>query len=337
MSLGRLGAVLATFLLNVGVSSGVSLASLDDQSGLRPGHKRCEIISYIRIQKTGGSTLGEHIMPAMGRAYHQRTRGTMHYEFRKAKEIAHDCMITMLRNPVERFMSEFAMSRGLGRWHQYEDQWDWHEQDLEELRSLHAIRNDSEALLAYLRAPSNPARNRQALYLLGFDRVRCNASRLPPNSRRPASHGTAGLALCAEKPPYGYPARAYDWDADHDALVARAKEQLLKTWTFGVADCFPHAIKAMARALHWDPEESYRMAVDVHTRDKRVEMPATGTADTESIAPNSQMSSSQGIGDRWRDHIDQTVKEEIRNYNRVDEELVAFAKMKLYELHGLTC
>merc|ERR1719183_1188721 len=98
-------------------------------------------------------------------------------------------------------------------------------------------------------------RNRQSLYLLGFDRVRC--------------HPLVGLdhAECSDaRPSFDHPegfspvpATAYDWDSHFDALLARAKENFSRLAAFGFTECLEDSVVRMAPALHW--EESFVRSV----------------------------------------------------------------------------
>merc|ERR1712232_747165 len=123
----------------------------------------------------------------------------------------------------------------------FQDQWDFHEKDLSWLRHLQADSNadDNATMYEYLQSPRSPARNRQARYLLGFTRVCCRG----------------GIGLCEANEPCGYPAFAYDWDRDHDKLLAQAKKHLSELRFFGLADCYMESMKFLPQASGWDPQE----------------------------------------------------------------------------------
>merc|ERR1719195_281801 len=112
-------------------------------------------------------------------------------EYRWALALAPNCIVASLRDPVERFMSEYSFFKANpGALEQ--DSWDVPTHDLPWLNRVKS-RPIADGLQEYLSSPTNPALNRQARYLLGFERVQC-AERC--------------CGVCSHGEP-GYPAYAY--------------------------------------------------------------------------------------------------------------------------------
>lgn len=128
------------------------------------------------------------------------------------------------------------------------DQWDVHANDLSEIDRILNIEDLSESFQKYLHHPRNPSRNRQTLYLLGFQRVECNKTRC------------GGNACICEPEKSGYPALAYDWDKNFTGLLELAKEHLRSLDAFGIVDCFKSSIEVMAPLLGWDLKTALELA-----------------------------------------------------------------------------
>merc|ERR1719221_268793 len=118
---------------------------------------------------------------------------TYHMEYRWALATAPNCMMMSLRDPVERFLSEFSMladdSGNLEH-----DAWDLHANDIPWLNEMKSL-NLSDRFSKYMSYPANPAFNRMTRYLLGFERVQCS---------------DRCCGICSHGEP-GYPAYAYDF------------------------------------------------------------------------------------------------------------------------------
>merc|ERR1719433_1220146 len=124
----------------------------------------CEKIAYIRPQRTAGTTLGEVIMPHMTEKYNQTQINTYHMESRWAKVTAPNCTVASLRDPVERFMSEYSMFKENSGTLEM-DEWDFHANDMPWVRQIKS-RSIADGIEEYLSSPANPTFNRQARYLL---------------------------------------------------------------------------------------------------------------------------------------------------------------------------
>jgi len=252
------------------------------------------------------------------------TEDWYHLEYNGATAISPACTITILRDPVERFLSEYNMLRGGEQRYPFQDQWDWHEDDFRVLGIIQQAKNGTRALLAALNSDRNPSRNRQALYLLGFTRVKC---------------GRWCCRVCSRDEPYGYPARAYDWDADHSALVARSKQRLMSLRAFGITDCLADSARVMAGAMGWDPNRTAALVLGNRERQQinraRLSLLAEGLgARQEAVALSRQAQTSEL---RWSQALPRWLRAEIQGIHAVDMELVAFAKQQLYERYGIRC
>jgi len=292
---------------------------------------KCKTIGYIRIQKTGSTTLGESIMPTLCAHAGQKCYGQHHWDYRDASSYGGGpgCAVTMLRDPVERFLSEFSMARGPDKFHLDEWQWDWREKDLPRLHELQGqgkdgIHDGGKAMVEYLNDPHNPTRNRQTLYLLGFDRI-----------------------------PDGYPAKAYHWHKDRDKLLAQAKSHLVSLLGFGISDCYVDSIVALADRAGWNKQAALQMARDIHKREQNREHALVqfmlssnhsffASADKREILVSTSNKERSNASSSWsrllRDRqIDPKLEAAIREANSVDEELIAFARAEWYDRYRKRC
>merc|ERR1719373_176066 len=185
-------------------------------------------------------------------------------------------------------------------------------------------RSIADGLQDYLSSPSNPTFNRQARYLLGFERVGCSEGRC--------------CGICSHGNP-GYPAYAYDFDANHDELLAKAKEALKSLRAFTLAECFPESMRAVAMSVGWNPDEAEAMARDVHmgVRKDGLQLWEMGTGFGSTDLPP-QLKAVEGRGEMaWKTVLPPSMVDIIRKKNMVDVELIEFAKGLLYERHGIKC
>lgn len=282
----------------------------------------CHDLAFLRIQKTGSTTLAGDILPAMCERYGQHCTMHRHIEFNEALRAAPRCIITMIRDPVERFISEFMMTRGRGSHLMMQDQWDYHDRDMQLLKEMRHEKDMEKAKDKFLRWPANPARNRQALYLLGFTRLPC--------TRRCCKE-------CSNAEPLGYPALAYDWDKDHDELLARAKDNLLRLHSFGVTDCYVESMKFLAQDVGWDPTEASHIAEDIHRNNQKTLSNMRKIGRNTGVVFTRSSSKTNATFTQWRQVLSQSLQKDIRDRNRIDDELVAFGKKLLYERHGIRC
>merc|ERR1719221_818217 len=286
--------------------------------------KICQKVAHISIPGTASSTLSEEIIPTMTKKYGQEQVAKYHMEYRWANALAPTCMVASLRDPVERVMSEFNGFRSPeGAQFVEQDLWDIHANDQAWAREVRANKNTTEALNEYVTSPANPTRNRQALYLLGFERVTCEQR---------------CCGVCSHGNP-GYPAKAYDWDANHDALLFEAKKRLASLNAFVIQDCFPETLETVADALGWDPEETDDLArnrVNARRNAMALTRMASGLGSGR-VALDRRVLANVTQSVKWASVLPPGMADTIRKQNAVDVELVKFAKTLLYERTGIEC
>merc|ERR1719323_2120519 len=71
----------------------------------------CQHIAYVGPQRTAGVTLARNILPSNAAANNQTLHGSIHIEYNWANATAPNCIIASLRDPVERFLSEYSAFR----------------------------------------------------------------------------------------------------------------------------------------------------------------------------------------------------------------------------------
>lgn len=265
-----------------------------------------EGMRFLRIQKTGSRTLGailkEHCLPTHLCEYFCHEDWTQTHANSWTGPI-----VTLLRDPVERTLSEFIYLRTTeeGERALQQPQWNFKNQTwAEEIRKNHI----DQALEIYLHGyPGNPSVNRQALYLLGFD-----------------SHYAAG-----EK---------YNWNRDHDYLLDQAKANLDRLTAFGITDCFLTSMKVIARQFGW-PESEVIDEAKSHQgfRHKDVaEDKTTFFQHSKFYDPHIALNENSGSL-RWRDIANHALVEDIEKTNAVDMQLFEYARQRFQDLYGETC
>eukprot|EP00439_Symbiodinium_sp_Y106_P041377 s4608_g5.t1 len=320
-------------------------------ASLPNSQQKCTKVAFLRIQKTASTTFGQEIMSKMcgktgqicSRSWDRCARGMgkcslpfgyYHLEHRYAREFVsgpgRGCVVTFLRDPVERIMSEYFMLREKHRQFLTFDQWDVHAADLRDLDAILGIKDVHQSFHQYLQHPGNPSRNRQTLYLLGFQRVRCNATRC------------GGDACICEQDDSGYPSKAYKWDEDGAVLLENAKDHLRALDAFGITDCFDQSIKVIAPALGWDTEAALKLAKDNHAlhvwrpvMEKARQIRPSGSA--TSVEGQRRLSFNGPGSNFWREFLHDDVRKEILVVNRLDAELLTFARKHFKEKHGIEC
>lgn len=276
-------------------------------------------VRLIRVQKTGGTTFGEIVMTKMCGYESPRCSYLLHKEWKEqtdnGKYQGH--LVAMLRHPVERTMSEFLFLRGIdGFICGSQNQWDFRDTDW-----MHYVQHEpstEKALFAYLNKVDNPGRNRQSLYLLGFDR---NA--------------------------YDIPGKAYDWEADRANLTEMAKARL-RTTDFGFTECFEPSVKAIARGVGWD-EKAVLATIKKETARKtsQKERHAETANLTKSRVPDmlnvtfSLPYSTTWKHDKpkgtWRNLLSSKLVNYIENWNAVDMELYEYGINLFESRYGMKC
>ncbi|CAK0839848.1 unnamed protein product [Prorocentrum cordatum] len=288
-----------------------------------PERGLCEDVSFLRIQKTGSTSFGDAIINKMCKDSGMFHRAFWHMDYNIATQSSAGCVVTFLRDPVDRFISEFAMMRGPEQNYTYgQDQWDYHVLDQPRMRELMTKQPVEDALREFVDWPGNAGRNRQALYLLGFKRVACNrgcCGLCTLEYRRPGSDPgwfpiqvpERAVSNTPKQGAGGYPARQYSWEADHDSLLATTQANLLSLRAFGMTHCYEESLEVIAREVGWDPEKALRLAKG--SRAFR--------ASTSREAKAIKAKGKELAGD-------------IRRLNRLDDELVSWALEQFRQRYG---
>eukprot|EP00929_Paragymnodinium_shiwhaense_P109172 TRINITY_DN75520_c0_g1_i1.p1 TRINITY_DN75520_c0_g1~~TRINITY_DN75520_c0_g1_i1.p1 ORF type:complete len:324 (-),score=42.97 TRINITY_DN75520_c0_g1_i1:98-1069(-) len=212
---------------------------------------------FLRIQKTGGTTFGEHIMRKFCGPESDTCKWASHIDWTTATDSWSGPVVTLLRDPVERTMSEFSFIRSKdGNYSCRQAQWDF--RNFAWFNEVASNPDEDAAFDTYLKGyPEDPSRNRQALYLLGFKRM---------------ERGTP------------VPVYTYDWDADQESTLAQAKDHLDRLAVFGITDCFVPSMQAIARGLGWPEKDVVDMAQSTHSRQHRQGQSWRETLPQEKIA-----------------------------------------------------
>lgn len=365
-----------------------SLPKAENPTARAQAKEKCKKLAFLRIQKTASTTFGQDIMSAMCSAQKQKCNvggwktcarnmpkcnlptSYYHLDFRFAYKLLHGepagraCVMTFLRDPVERTMSEFFMLREKHRQFLSFDQWDVHEDDLGPLDTILNIKDVSDSFQQYLHYPGNPSRNRQSLYILGFQRVLCKSKRC------------GGDACVCDEDASATPSKAYSWDSDSQQLLEQAKKNLQQLDAFGITDCFDVSVEVMAPLLGWDVKAAVKIAksshalhVWKHTMEKASKirpgssassnssssrrllhqlrglearqtppLPASSDAGGRASTSASRRLSFNGPGSNfWREFVTPEVRKEILAVNKVDAELVRFARTLFFERYGKEC
>jgi len=268
-------------------------------------------LHYLRIQKTGSTTFGDVIMREFCGKGSDDCRGGMHTDWSQATENGHYAgpVVTLLRDPVERTLSEFFWLRSPDGlicasapfWDFRNDTW---------LRVVQHEPNTTRALEAYLRHyRKNPSRNRQTLYILGF---------------RDGKEGSLGYNV-------KNPGATYNWDDRPGMLLRFAMQKLDNLTAFGITECWASSMRAIARAVGWNVSAVEALAASAHERKfskdglaKRDAFLAKNTKDALITSP-------------WSKLVPKKYVEEIVKWNNVDMRLYKDAKKRFSEKFGEPC
>lgn len=190
-------------------------------------------IHFLRIQKTGGSTFGEHILPHFCKAYTKKNcRGILHEDWNIVEKAPR--IVTLLRDPVERTMSEFHFLKH-AKWAFDQSQWDYGSVPKTAAQSLWKDIKDRN-ITSWLNSTMNPSVNRQTLYLAGFK---------PP--KRIPSLSTGEKVLLT---------KGIDWKKDGPELFERAKQHLASNKVvFGLADDYECSMKLFSNVFGWPADK----------------------------------------------------------------------------------
>lgn len=288
----------------------------------RVKHEKGEThVHLIRIQKTGGTTFGERIMSRFCGGDSAWCLYLRHAEWQQATKDGHfgGTVLVWLRHPVERTISEFFFLRTAdGRSCSRQPQWDFRNEGW--LTEVQNEWNVPQALCDFLEGDrANPARNRQALYLLGFNR-------------------SSGVA----------PGAMYDWDGNRTALLDLAKAHLRKT-LFGITDCFDVSTRVITQKLGWNTTEALALAATSAVRGevgrnwrKTAVFDLSDTSYLHYLNPNLTEPVSTAWNhtrppNTWRSLLPRKLVNYIENWNSVDMELYDYALQLFAERHNETC
>ena len=232
---------------------------------------RCELIFFLRIQKTGSGSFHRalaHRCPLHGQrcsTYYHLDYGAISYQLERAAQSGSPaCALTLVRDPVDRFLSEFQMALDQATRHKHghaffaQDQWDFTLAARLQLRQMLRRKdlNITAKALKYLHFPQSPSRNRQSLYLLGFPRMGCRGTQ-PTRHDCLFSENFAACqkhSICAttfrNSSAAAHPGTTYDWTDPQ--LLARAKRNLAGLSVFGIMECFELSIELIGEFLQWN-------------------------------------------------------------------------------------
>lgn len=263
-----------------------------------------EGLHLIRIQKTGGTTFGERVMRKFCKG---QCKGLFHLDWNRVNHTLDT--VVMLRDPVERTLSEFFFLRTKdGKSVSSGKQWNFNNDTW--LRYVKEEHNVDDALEVYLHGyPHNPSMNRQSLYLLGFN--------------NPKQAG-----------------EMYEWEQNHDALVERAKAHLDSTTVFGIADCYEKSIQAIATKLGWPVDSALKEAKGSWRRKQVKEKLINASFQLQrpksmTPTPRQELMALQDL--KWRNIVHPEIVEYIQKLNAVDMELLDYARQRFSERFGMTC
>jgi len=285
----------------------------------------CSQILFLRIQKTGSGTLNKilntqcvkHLQVCS--SYYHLDYGAISYQIKHSR--IPTCALTFLRDPAERFLSEFQMaltqanSAATTGWPFFtQNQWDYSEKDRNTIFLMLKREDLDQTTKAqlYLNFPRSASQNRQALYLLGFPRVGCGG--VDPAACNPDCLFTASSdtfdrcqqhSICAttfkqldtDARPRS-PGAYYNWS--HPAMLAQAKQNLESLTTFGIVECFHVSLRVMGKALDWDEDAVSKQSIrNVHTADLELQ--------------------------KWVATLPKSFMDEIRVVNQIDQQLYDYA------------
>eukprot|EP00435_Cladocopium_sp_Y103_P048159 s2176_g14.t1 len=308
--------------------------------------EQCKTVAFLRIQKTASTTFGQEIMSKMCGKHHQQCSQPWdhcnfgrkkcsvelyqyHLEYNNARQFTmgqgRGCIVTIVRDPIERVMSEYFMLKLKHRQFLSFDQWDVHQDDIPEIDAILSMPDISESFQKYLHHPRNPSRNRQTLYLLGFPRVACNSSRCGGNA-----------CICDANQP-GYPATLYDWDANATALLETAKAHLRSLDAFGLVECFNESVQVIANTLGWDLKTALTLAQNQALHVWKPTMEKAREIRIRSAGAARRLSFTGPGHNFWREFLQEDVKREIQQVNSLDVELVKFAREEFRRKYGMKC
>lgn len=262
-------------------------------------------VRLLRVQKNGGSIFGDVVLKKFCDHPADTCRGSGHEDWSQVTEGGNysGAVVTLLRDPVERIMSEFFWLRSAdGLTSASRADWDFRNQTW-----LDLVQHDADVERAfdiYLHGYENsPSRNRQTLYLLGF---------------RDPSKGEQAYEVAE-------PGAAYAWDVEPGKYARWAMENLDKMAVFGITDCWMPSMRAFARKLGWDAEAFEEFAA--------ASTPGYGRHEIDVGAPTRNLDE----GASWRRNMSREKIKEIERLNKVDFMVFRRALKRFEERFGEAC
>lgn len=199
----------------------------------------------------------------------------------------HLALITMLRDPVERVISEFAYLRALPE-AMLQDQWDYADEAQRPLRD--ALANGSLSFVEFVEHPLNPAHNRQVRALAGrgppkpWNTSGCCLSQMASGHLRTWAHRVAGGSAAESMGRAVDELRSDAFAAsrlsvamrlavrdEHAAVAIAHLEHSIEA--FGIVERMEESVALMTRVLGW-PNASSRL----HINEARTTKPTVTTA-----------------------------------------------------------
>lgn len=257
-------------------------------------------VRFMRIHKTGGSIFQDSILERFSGQPTEAIPGRLHDDWSQVTDNGafRGDLVTLLRDPVERTMSEFIWLRsadGLAS----ATQPDWDFRNSTWLDIVQKEKNVERAFDVFLHGyPSSPTRNRQTLYLLGF---------------RDGKKGKD--AYRTEEP-----GAAYDWETTPGRYTRWAKENLESMTVYGITDCWMPSMRAIARQLGWNVADVESFA----------------SASTPSYGKH-EISADTTPTRSWRSTLSKQKVRDIENMNKVDMEVFKAAVKRFNQRFGETC
>jgi hypothetical protein len=259
-----------------------------------------EGLQFIRVQTTGGTSFGEHVLPKLCKGV---CAGFYHLDW---NHVDHNTnVMALIRDPVERTLSEFFFLRtDDGKHVSQQGQWNFNNNTW-----LEYVQNEpdvDDALEVYLNGyPLNPSINRQSMYLLGFDESK-------------------------------HAGEKYSWKENHEDLVERVKTHLDNTAVFGITDCYDTSMQVIANTLGWPVNTTLKLA-KVHSRKHNKSYPSSFLKQHAPLTPLSPKTSLDTVDVKWRDVVGPKIIQRIQEQNAVDMELFTYARKRFGERFGMVC
>lgn len=268
-------------------------------------------VQLIKIQKTASSSLGDDILPTFCPLKTVCNTGLHNDWFEATRNGTYDGpVVTMLRNPIERALSEFFYLRDNdGHNSMMQAQWDFNNNVwLKKIQDA----DINKAFDAYVHGyPDNPSRNRQALYILGFRKF---------GHKQEARKHAGGM---------------YNWDSGARSYVVKAMEHLENLTAFGIVECWASSMRAIARGLKWDEDAMVDYAESTHQRNWHGQMVSRKKPDFWKLEEiTGKEIPANGT---WAAVVPRDWVVAVKKWSHVDIMLYEAAKKRFVEKFGLPC